>query len=371
MKSNKGEKCKIFKKLGALPFWAVLFGLIFVTTYLCLNAFVGLFFRSSDHFFYVWKKIENPPLILMEGYYKCTPGNYTDSFYKTAYSIGEDGFRVTPHGKLTSFDFYIAVVGESSTVCLENPETLIWSEILARSLGKKLGTVKVKNFGMRGARSVNLAGIINDEVLPRRPDLILVYAGFNDVYRGPSMFYPGKKEWPAGYFNWLFNHLYMIRRKAADLAYGLGLPYPVWLSDIKWKAGIGENFTKMIVSAKSQNVPIVIVGQVIGFPPGIKLDTHGKLSRKAHLLSLKSEWGDTLMRIPKLVQVQKTIAENFPGTYFVDISDAFFNDGFQDGFFNPDPIHLTEQGNKRLADALTKPLLEIIRKERPDLSSFR
>lgn len=360
---------QIFKKLGKVFSLAVFGGLLLVATYLCLNAFVGLFFRFSDHPFYVWRKIESPPLIIKDGYYKCTPGNYTDSFYKTVYSIGEDGFRVTPYGKLTPFDFYIAVVGESSTVCLENPETLIWSENLARNLGKQYGAVKVKNFGMRGARSVNLLGILKHEVLPSRPDLILVYAGFNDVYRGPSMFYPGQKEWPTGYFNWLFNHLYMIRRKVADLAYGLGLPYPAWLSDVKWKGGIEKNFTEMIVSAQSQKVPIVFAGQVVGFPPGIKLDAHGRLSRKAHLLSLKTEWGDTLMRIPKLVQVQKTIAESFSGAYFIDISNAFFNDGFQDGFLAPDPIHLSKQGNQRLAYSLTKPLLEIIRKERPDPSS--
>jgi len=97
------------------------------------------------------------------------------------YSLNSLGLRgPEPPADLGSYTSIIAV-GGSTTECRYLSDDKTWPERLARSLGKSSAKVWVNNAGLDGHSTFGHAILLQDYVLPLKPNLVLFLVGWNDV----------------------------------------------------------------------------------------------------------------------------------------------------------------------------------------------
>ncbi|MDP1853035.1 MAG: SGNH/GDSL hydrolase family protein [Candidatus Omnitrophota bacterium] len=120
-------------------------------------------------------------------YYKLKPASYSPhkiSGYCGRYTINSLGFRgkefdpFNKDGKLRIF-----CVGESSTFCAESSDADTWPARLEYYLDKnKEDSYEVINSGFPGYYSWNYINLIRLELIKYKPDMLIIYAGINDLY---------------------------------------------------------------------------------------------------------------------------------------------------------------------------------------------
>jgi len=113
-----------------------------------------------------------------------------------ASSISYSGYRFTNNqyrshrSRKVSDSFTIAVIGGSAAFCDCSPDTLSFPSLLEDflNLSDPGSSYRVFNFGQIGATLSSLIPVVSNEVIPLRPDLIISYAGYNEIRNSLGQF---------------------------------------------------------------------------------------------------------------------------------------------------------------------------------------
>ncbi len=147
---------------------------------------------------------------LRDGYSKFTPGvtKWQKEKERTLeIQINANGFRGArdfespkPAGR-----YRIAALGGSSTFGYHNADDETWPVQLERLLRRAYPDrdVEVMNFGMPHARTDHIVALARAELPPLEPDLLLLYAGWNDASSPEG---PAYRNRVYGLKDWLFFH---------------------------------------------------------------------------------------------------------------------------------------------------------------------
>ena len=148
------------------------------------------------------------------------------------YSLNSLGLRgPEPPADLGSYTSIIAV-GGSTTECRYLSDDKTWPERLARSLGKSSAKVWVNNAGLDGHSTFGHAILLQDYVLPLKPNLVLFLVGWNDVGLRAA------REYDRAQFAWKTGSLKQLLISVANHSEVLTLALVVERSRRAWLAGM-------------------------------------------------------------------------------------------------------------------------------------
>jgi lysophospholipase L1-like esterase len=298
-----------------------------------------------------------------DGYYKVEPGRYENQKYGVVYTINSRGFRSPEFAPEKGAGFRIVAMGESSTMGLESGDGDTWPSQLQRLLVGGRRPVEVINAGIGASSSPHQLAMLRAEILRYRPDLIVYYAGRNDHYIVNVERYPGPQIWdPRMSF---FRHWFIFKRVQARLVllktFGVDVEdkLPYW-SNARWARGYRANLRAMLGAAKAAGIPVLIVSQLLDYPPEVldALLRHEGTASFARRLSLRDEFWHVYLRQRDLLGIQAAVAREFENVRMIDLHRALA-EGRKSGpklFF--DDVHLTPAGNALVARAIAADVRE-------------
>jgi lysophospholipase L1-like esterase len=267
------------------------------------------------------------------------------------------GFRA-PKDKLYGRDpeaLTIACLGESSTYGLRVAPEHSYPSRLERELSGRLPgrRVEVVNAGVPGYSTPNILALLSLRVVPLKPDLVLLYAGFNDAWT--RLLFPGfQEDYAHAQKSWVEAAFPLWRRSLLldRLADRLGYPNsrdPVFQTvawharggdpQENWMRSSGEPFRRNLATfaaiARAHGAVPVFITQATNF------GGHPDKVRQA-LPQAMEEHMDILRRAARELRVE-----------LIDVRGPMSD---RPEYFR-DFVHMSEAGNARRAEVVADALL--------------
>lgn len=295
-----------------------------------------------------------------QGYYKIRPGTYNYEKYGTRFTINERGFRGPAFAPEKRRAFRIIALGESSTIGIESEEASTWPRRLERFLAQRGMDVQVINAGINGTRSRHHLALFEQEIVSYHPDLVVYYAGLNDHFVLNVERYPGRQLWHKGR-NDFFRHwrrFKVIQARVLLLkTFGVDMAELVPASNA-WSRKYEENLEAMAEVAKRAGIGFMMVTQVLNYPLEIfdVIREGAPMPGIARRLSLFEAHWDNFFRQIDVLRVQKSVASRHPEAKLVDLHQVFRDSKAAGRRLFHDPVHLTQEGNRLIAESLAGPI---------------
>ena len=295
-----------------------------------------------------------------QGYYKIRPGTYDYEKYGTRFTINERGFRGPAFHPEKGRAFRIIALGESSTIGIESDEASTWPRQLERYLAQRGVSAEVINAGINGTRSRHHRALLEHEIVSYHPDLLVYYAGLNDHFVLNVERYPGREHWRKGRSDF-FRHwrrfkviqARLVLLKAAGVDMAELIP-----SSNAWTRKYRANLEAMIEIANRAGIGFMMVTQVLNYPLEVfdAILEGAAMPGVARRLSLFEAHWDNFFRQIDVLTVQKSVASRHPDVKLVDLHQVFRDSKAAGRRLFHDPVHLTEEGNRLIAESLAGPI---------------
>ncbi len=296
-------------------------------------------------------------------YYKVKPGSYYNSVYNTKITINSKGFRTPEFDNKKKDDrFRIMTIGESSTMSLEVHDLETWSRRLERYLQDAGLSVEVLNCGVDGAYSGDHLGMFKKELIDYSPDLVLYYAGRNDLRIYSWERYPGNYHIFECSIPMFLKH-YIIYKKCQIRYFFLKFfrfdierifPYPN-----NWQKKYRNNIEQIFSILQKNNIPIIMVTQVLNYPDNmLKVLARGGYEREdiLDLITVKDDKWFLFLRQQDLLAMQREFARNYGFVDVMDIHEDFYEAKKSGKELFCDDVHLTVEGNDLVGKAVAERL---------------
>jgi lysophospholipase L1-like esterase len=257
--------------------------------------------------------------------------------------------------------FRVVCLGESSTFGYHNADDETYPVLLERRFSQTRLPVQVVNAGFPYYNSGSILSLFRAEILPLQPDLITLYAGYNDTS------WPMKVSSTARAALWTQSHsiTYMfmrtaLRRFAFRVEQGVleGLMPQRMRADelLKDMELVAQRYRKnvqaIIADARSRNIEIVLIRQ----PVTARAPGYEKLSYEAENETIRRrfERDEPLTYIDVWMLKQRRLTVEFDQiareANLTVVDNVKIVD--QDRRRLASWVHLTAEGNERLAEAL-------------------
>lgn len=383
------------KSLNISTSKAVLFVCIIVFGFLaCLELTVRvggylLYDRSPYFLFYGFKSVmasdgDEGHSAAFDGYFKFPPSRTLHQYgmfqKPTPIRINSLGFRGRDFAPEKQSDvFRVACLGESSTFGYFDRDDFTYPALLEQIFAEQKGwsnpnwkRIEVINAGIPHANSDNLLAILKGEVLGYKPNLITVYAAYNDAQEVMD------ETQLQQLLRWLHGHYatYVAMKRIVAMLGGPEL-HSRWA---KYSSGTNrtsidhqiqlhveryqKNIESILLLARQHGITIVLVKQPVDVINNQKRYRRTGLTYEEEATSTRQklaagEWlsgGEvTLLVHNELIRTLEKLA-NGSGAILVDnIAIADRHPEYYASY-----VHLTEEGNGALADALYRAILPIV-----------
>lgn len=279
-------------------------------------------------------------------------------------SINSHGFRgpefaaTKPAGV-----FRVVCLGESSTFGYHNSDTETYPFLLQKLFDREDLRVEVINAGFPYYNSGSIVSLLNAEILQYQPDLITLYAGYNDTSWPMHVGFLGRvalrtQSHSITYLvmrNAIRRFAFRVEQRALE---GL-IPQKLRADELRRDMELvadryRRNVLSIIETARRRGIDIVLIKQpVTAHGPNYETMSY---ERENEAVRSRFERGEQLSYIDvwmlkqyRLMEELEKIAsaENVPLVDNVKIVD-------QDRRRLASWVHLTDEGNERLADALNQ-----------------
>jgi lysophospholipase L1-like esterase len=257
--------------------------------------------------------------------------------------------------------FRVVCLGESSTFGYHNADTETYPFLLQELLTRAQLPVQVINAGFPYYNSGSIVSLFNAEILAYQPDLITLYAGYNDTS------WPLHVGWLGRVALWTQSHsitylvmrntvsrfAFRVEQRALERLIPQKMRADEFSRDMELVAGrYRQNVLSIIGAARSRGIDVVLIKQpVTAHGPDYERITY---DAENQAVRRKFERGEPLSYIEvwmlkqrRLMDELQKIAgeENLPLVDNVKIVD-------QDRRRLASWVHLTGEGNARLAEVL-------------------
>ncbi|MGH7471740.1 MAG: SGNH/GDSL hydrolase family protein [Longimicrobiales bacterium] len=385
--SSNDKRAALEERVRAIPFRRkVAFVLsIWITLFLIaeIGARVGGYFiygRSPFFLFYGFKSFmaDSDPeghSAAYDGYFKFPPNRTLRQYglfqEPTPIRINSHGFR-GPEFEATKPASMIRIIclGESSTFGFFNSDTGTYPAILGRLMsdsarGNTAPRYEVINAGIPHANSDNIRAMVEHEILTYKPDVLTLYAGYNDAaaLMAPSTLHKTLTWLHSHFASWVaFKRLitalggpdlpsrWSAQRAGSDSA-------QVGLQARLHRERYRSNLQSMVSAVQGQGIPIVFIKQAVttGWGDSTGLSYQQKVSNAQQTLARgeRISGSETMMVVHSaLMAVLDSVAAaaQVPVVNFIEVVNRHPE-------FFASYVHLTETGNTALAQALI-PVLE-------------
>lgn len=376
-----------------LPLWkkVVFASVVFVLAFTAfeLVARVGSFVFSGFNAYYLFYGYQpwriEPGFVNGEskkhvGYFKFLPNRFIRGKFEPAW-INNRGFRGADFAeKKAAGTFRILCLGSSSTYGYGDRDAFTYPAILGRLFEQRdsVPTVEVINCGIPQFRTHHILAMFREELLRYEPDLVTLYEGWNNVFFAldetpvqrvqrwldeNSAAYAGMRK-VVGLLGGqlhgrLVNYLPQLDRAAVARQHDLQV------------AMFRENVSALIDLAKQRNVQVVLVKQAMHrdpqFSDGRPKEDDGSLSyeERYNIVAQKLEHEGRIhgLEAPilfhhSLMGVLTDLAQQHDLPLVDNIALV---DDYPAGLI--DTVHLSEEGNRRLAEQLFKVIEPMVRRD--------
>ena len=295
-----------------------------------------------------------------QGYYKIRPGTYNYEKYGTRFTINERGFRGPAFDPEKRRAFRIIALGESSTIGIESDEQSTWPRRLEWYLAQRGMTAEVINAGINGTRSRHHLALFEQEIVSYHPDLVVYYAGLNDHFVLNVERYPGREHWHKGRNDFFrrWRRFKVIQARLILLkAVGVDTARLIPASNA-WSRKYEANLLAMAEVSKRAGIRFMIVTQVLNYPLEILdlIRQGAPMAEIARRLSLFEASWDNFFRQIDVLRIQRSVASRHPEVKLVDLHQAFRDSKAAGRRLFHDPVHLTPEGNRLIAESLAGPI---------------
>lgn len=314
-----------------------------------------------------------------DGYFKFPPSRVLHQYgmfqKPTPIRINSLGFRGAnfradkPQGV-----FRIICLGGSSTFGFFNRDAYTYPALLEQLFTERPGHPKVEviNAGIPHANSDSLAAMFRKELLTYRPDLITIYSGYNDAVWVMDANTLDKA------LRWLHSHFatYVALKRLVSVLGGPEL-YSRWA---RYGSGsnrdyvnrqidlhvnrYNENIRDIVLHARRNGIMVVLIKQPIDVIDNRKRDRNPKISYEEEILSVKNSLnrGNVLSANEITVLVHHALMESLEAiasTENIPIVDNVSIVNKHPEFY-ASYVHLTEDGNRALAEAIYSSICPLI-----------
>jgi len=276
----------------------------------------------------------------------------------------------------------IISLGGSSTFGFYNRDPYTYPSILERLLVETLGnqTVEVINAGIPHANSDNLAAMLKEELLNYNPDVITIYSGYNDagwVMDTSSL---------HTFLRWMHFHsaTYVALKRLISATGGPELysRYAKHRSNRDYVRRQVElqvnrfdrNIREIISYAQRNRIGIIFIKQPINMSKNQNIDSVTKLTYNERVTFVQRRLEEdsfvsgnevTLLIHYALINTLWKVAneKNIPVVDNISIVD-------QHSEYLASYVHLTEDGNRALAEALHDAIIPLIATQNPWIMGF-
>ena len=303
------------------------------------------------------------------GYYKGVPGRYLHRFRdhegkeKTVrYTINSRGFRSGEFSPVKGKNVKrLIVIGGSSTMGVESPDDDTFPARLERELRRRFPGRKyeVINAGFVGYFSNHLLSIVRGELLSYDPDVILMYASYNDTAHERHI---TQRPVRSGWWGVLYvAHFQLYRRSLLYITavekfslWRTGNPVPSLGIDDRYRKRFQENILDLIQVCRSNKVKLIIILQPLALSEGVAEFLRGMSSDELAGLLRSGKFGaqaQALQSVRQKVLLAQLV--EFAKTHGLDVVNPlplFEENKARGRVLFEDIVHLTPEGNALLAD---------------------
>jgi lysophospholipase L1-like esterase len=265
------------------------------------------------------------PTQQFKGYIKINP-----DYEWEGVQINSSGFRGEEIGNKEKYR--VVCLGGSTTFGVGNKDNETYPHYLEEITG-----YEVINCGIGGANIENIKNMFEKEILPFKPDLIIINSVLNNLYYYAPTYQDRSMLCKINNFFIDRILLYMTaREKLAIISKGscsdlykapLSVTVKCFLNDDKFWNDIKESYKYIIDKAEEHNIRVLLIKQPI------------KLG------------GNTILFDEKMLPVYEKMHEMLDESGETIDAFTYFNEN-PDDLFSPDNLHLTSYGNKKLAELI-------------------
>ena len=328
--------------------------------------------------------------IVLRANYKTIWLNNTDSRFPPEIVVSGNSLGMRGPELPTTKAFKIITVGGSTTQSVYIPDGKTWIDILDLKLKNKYNNIWLNNAGLSGHSTFGHIIFMEDYIVSLKPDIVIFLLGANDLERKDPLDFRREQEFgffdTSSYVNFIKTLLYrselvglLINLKRAysahraNITHGLGYDLTqethVVISDEfrlekirrqkPYLQGYKDRLLELIEISRNNNItPIfitqpVLVGNQIDPTTGVDLSsikgfmtvypTDGRLAWE--LLELYND-------ITREVGVENNV-------HVIDLAKEMP----KDSKYYRDLLHFTIEGSEKIAEIVSIPLLEILKKE--------
>lgn len=334
------DKKVVFKKIF---FSIVTICLAFIILEACFRIIYFLKYPDRRYLTYGFQNVFKLNVRYYRGYDKLeSPMKEGDEIY--------NGFRTEPFSIEKPPDEYrIVTMGGSSVYNLHGTYREGWSYLLQEQLNNELVDAKYKviNTGIPGQTTYEINNLLSAEVLSWNPDLVIIYSLYNHVDIDTAALYKGGGRLRR-LFGFVKSAIYDKSLIAAYLMNYIGLS-----SEFTIRNKLNSYrflLSQMVKKCKSKNVDIIIVKQLAN-PAFFKKIHPDKASRYQYIFA-PSQYYEFIDIIDEVSDKTGCAVVDFSASSLIckDRLNVILNDK---------TVHLSEYGNKLLADAIAKKIIEI------------
>ncbi|MFC1577216.1 SGNH/GDSL hydrolase family protein [Candidatus Omnitrophota bacterium] len=316
------------------------------------------------------------PFVSFKTYHKCEPGTYQREYRGRKFPVrinslgfrGQD-FEIEKAGGV----FRAVIVGGSSVQGLESPEEATIAGMLQGLLnepgdpflkGAGKTRAEVINAGFIAHTTTGMLDLVNSEILRFRPDVIVLYAAFND-YRNAGVFdnagtfnNSAIKRILGNTFVWLYHHSLLFSSIYEKVTIFSKKAMPIGSAKQAFE-DYRENLGDIIETAQNNGIRIVLVKQPLfidGFPALQDENTQNEIEQKI-LKEEKISFEQAYYWMQSsLLDILEGLSDQY-GITLVDPVKEMHKLNAEEALFH-DIVHLTEEGNSYLAGEILKGLTE-------------
>jgi lysophospholipase L1-like esterase len=316
-----------------------------------------------------------------KGYFKFPPSRVLHQYglfeKPTPIRINSLGFRGKDFKREKPDDtIRIVCLGESSTFGFYDRDDYTYPAILERLLEQKIGSARVEviNAGIPHADSDNILAMLKEEVISYQPDVITIYAGFNDA--GQVMDASTVEQ----ALRWLHGHLasYVALKRVISALGGPEL-YSKWAvygggkgsqtAYVKRQVDLHldrfeRNVREILAVADANHIRVVVMKQALNIinnqkkRHAVSLNYKGQVAEVAHRVH-KSE---AILANEVVLLVHSALMDRLGviahEKYLPIVDNIAIADEHPEYFASY--VHLTEEGNQALAAAIAPTIVLVI-----------
>ena len=306
-------------------------------------------------------------VIQLNDYVLYKPGDYIRTYKRKTFPvhINKLGFRGKEIEAIKSEGtFRIVLLGGSSTVGLESPDDATITSILEQLIEKEniVEKIEVINAGMGARATAGILVVLKKEILPLKPDIIIVYSAFND-YRHAGIFDAAGlfsnniiRTFMGKSWGWFYNHSLLFASIYEKFTLFPKKTISFKQADETFR-NYKENMQAIIDTTQENGIPLVMVKQVLfveSFP--FPLQDKAKISNIENRIkgNQKVTFGEAYYWMHSM---QLGILDSLSDIVLVDPISRIEQYHDKAILFH-DIVHLTEKGNALLAESIFKELLK-------------